>query len=139
MQKKLQEEMEQFQKAREAWKAREKILIEEENKLLSEFTTRKFIDTKKEQEKLAHQAAVEKISQIIAKEMFEKKRQKEEREEIVNTLIAHELDERENQRAQKEIEDELARRYEARATFQKVLADQNQKKKRTERIGCDVR
>lgn len=73
MQMKLQKEMEEFQKAREAWKAREKILIEEENKLLSEFTTRKFVDTRKEEEKLKHQAAVEKISAIIAKEMMEKK------------------------------------------------------------------
>lgn len=54
---------------------------------------------------------------------------KEEKEEMINTLIANEMEEREILKAQKEMEDEMARRYEARATFLKVLTDQNQKKK----------
>lgn len=54
---------------------------------------------------------------------------KEEKEEIINTLIANEIEERENEKAQREFEEQLRRTHEARATFQKVLADRNQKRK----------
>ncbi|KAK6631311.1 hypothetical protein RUM44_005837 [Polyplax serrata] len=128
-QQKLKEEMEQFYIARAMWKAKERLLIQQEDEKIKHINNEK----KRQREvagaqELAKKSASEEISNKLLKEFLLKQKQKDEKEAIIATLMRYEIEEKENQRSQNEATKAVALREQVRADYKRALAEKSRRK-----------
>nr|CAD7425916.1 unnamed protein product [Timema monikensis] len=112
---KTQEEIEEFRKAREAWKQKERMEMEEENRRLAEYVQMQDMAQQQKME-LMRQKEEEKakVMEKIATALHVEQMKRKEREEIIQELLEEEARLAAEKKEQEEIEKQLRHRIEMR-------------------------
>lgn len=124
VQERTRKEMEYFKEAKEIWQERQKLAMTEENERI-----RRYLETREaEQEelnkrKLESARSKERLNEKMVTELQEEFDQARKREELLHDLYAAELDERQEDRIQRDLEQQLRKRIEARLGLERQLVD----------------
>ncbi|KAJ8921789.1 hypothetical protein NQ315_008415 [Exocentrus adspersus] len=126
--KRTRDEMIAFKQAQELWRKRKAEEIEAENRRIQEFLAAKAADVKARSDDRAKREQVKaKISEDIAKQIYEERAKKQEREDIIQELLELEKKEEIERRNRQDIEKQIRHRLEIRESLARQLQEKEER------------
>ncbi|XP_053697790.1 meiosis-specific nuclear structural protein 1-like [Sabethes cyaneus] len=124
LQERTRKEMEYFQEAKSIWQERQKLALEEENERIRRYLESR--DAEQEEQnrrKLQSAQSRERLNEKMVAELQAEQDQARKREELLQDLYAAELDEQQETRIQRDLEQQLRRRIEARLGLERQMVE----------------
>ncbi|XP_019531927.2 meiosis-specific nuclear structural protein 1 [Aedes albopictus] len=124
LQKRTRKEMEYFKEAKAIWEERQKLALAEENERIRRFLEYRDAQEQEQREiKLKSARFREQLNEKMVTELQTEIDEARKREELLQDIYAAELDERQEDRIQRDLEQQLRQRIEARLGLERQLSE----------------
>ncbi|XP_039445712.1 meiosis-specific nuclear structural protein 1-like [Culex pipiens pallens] len=133
LQQRTRREMEYFREAKEIWQERQRLAVAEENERI-----RRYLEARDAEQEVQHRRKLEsaksreRLNEKMVAELQAEFDEARKRENLLQDLYAAELDERQEQRLQRDLEQQLRKRIEARLGIERQLVEIECRRKQQE-------
>uniref|UniRef100_A0A1Q3FXH1 Meiosis-specific nuclear structural protein 1 n=1 Tax=Culex tarsalis TaxID=7177 RepID=A0A1Q3FXH1_CULTA len=133
LQQRTRREMEYFKEAKELWQERQRLAVAEENERIRRYLEARDAEQEAQnRRKLESAKSRERLNEKMVAELQEEFDEARKRENLLQDLYAAELDERQEQRLQRDLEQQLRKRIEARLGIERQLVEIECRRKQQE-------
>ncbi|XP_055551199.1 meiosis-specific nuclear structural protein 1-like [Wyeomyia smithii] len=124
LQQRTRKEMEYFQEAKEIWQERQKLALAEENERIRRYLESRDAEQEEQNKRKLQSAQTrERLNEKMVAALQADYDQARKREELLQDLYAAELDERQENRIQHDLEQQMRRRIEARLGLERQMVE----------------
>ncbi|XP_065084736.1 meiosis-specific nuclear structural protein 1 [Ochlerotatus camptorhynchus] len=124
LQERTRKEMEYFKEAQSIWQERQKLAMAEENERIRQYLESREAEEQEQRErKLESTRFREQLNEKMVAELQSEFDEARKREDLLQDLYAAELDERQEDRIQRDLEQQLRKRIEARLGLERQLTE----------------
>uniref|UniRef100_A0A8D8GT49 Meiosis-specific nuclear structural protein 1 n=1 Tax=Culex pipiens TaxID=7175 RepID=A0A8D8GT49_CULPI len=133
LQQRTRREMEYFREAKEIWQERQRLAVADENERIRRYLEARDAEQEvQHRRKLASAKSRERLNEKMVAELQAEFDEARKRENLLQDLYAAELDERQEQRLQRDLEQQLRKRIEARLGIERQLVEIECRRKQQE-------